>query len=128
MTPLLFAAICIAGGVGANLRFLIDGLVRARTRTTYPLGTTIINVTGSLLLGAITALGMTAALSDEYRLVIGVGLLGGYTTFSTASFETIRLAQQRRVIAAVANGVGMLVISVAAAAAGYALTALASGP
>ena len=118
MTPLLFLGIAAAGGVGAATRLLLDGLVRTRLGGAFPYGTMIINVSGSLLLGFVTGLAMIHLLTPELSLVLGVGLLGGYTTFSTASFETVRLAQARRYLAALATGVGMLVASVAAAALG----------
>ncbi|MBF4572312.1 fluoride efflux transporter CrcB [Herbiconiux sp. VKM Ac-1786] len=118
MTPLLFLAVAAAGGVGAALRFVLDGVVRARIRSSYPVGVTIINVTGSFLLGLLTGLALSRLVSDEWLLVLGTGLLGGYTTFSTASFETVRLLQLRRPGAALANGLGMLVASVAVATLG----------
>ncbi len=122
----LFLAIAGAGGIGAALRFLVDGLVRGVFRTSYPLATTTINVSGSFALGLLTGLAVTPFLPHELQLVIGTGLLGGYTTFSTASYETVRLAQERRYASAIANGIGMLVLAVAAAALGYSLGASAS--
>ncbi|MCS5717335.1 fluoride efflux transporter CrcB [Herbiconiux sp. CPCC 205763] len=125
MTPLVFLALSAAGGVGAAARFFIDGAVKARIRGSYPVGTTIINVTGSLLLGLVTGLALSHLVTDDWRLVLGGGFLGGYTTFSTASFETVRLAQNRRWGAALANGLGMMVASVAAAGLGLWLGSLA---
>jgi len=119
MTPLLFVGICAAGGIGAALRFVVDGSVKALTRPSYPIGTTVVNVSGSLLLGLVTGLAATMLLPYGARLVVGTGLLGGYTTFSTASFETVRLAQERRSVAMLANGLGMLALSVSAATIGY---------
>ncbi|MDJ0350095.1 fluoride efflux transporter CrcB [Cryobacterium sp. PH29-G1] len=118
MTPLLFIAVAAAGGVGAVARLYLDGLVGSRLGGAFPFGTTLINVTGSLLLGLVTGLAMNHLLASEWSLVLGVGLLGGYTTFSTASIETVRLAQAHRYLAALANSVGMLVAAVAAAALG----------
>jgi CrcB protein len=126
VTPLLFVAVAAAGGVGAALRFVVDGVVRARIRSSYPVGVTIINVTGSFLLGLLTGLALSRLVSDEWLLVLGTGLLGGYTTFSTASFETVRLLQLRRPGAALANGLGMLVASVAVATLGLWLGTLAA--
>ncbi|RKR76155.1 protein CrcB [Frondihabitans australicus] len=120
--PLVFAAICVAGGVGAALRFVADGLIRSRIALAYPLATTIINVTGSFGLGVFTGLGATAGLPHEWVLILGGGVMGGYTTFSTASVETVRLIEQRRWGLALLNGVGMLVLGVAAAALGLAVT------
>jgi CrcB protein len=117
-------ALSLAGGVGAATRLVFDGYLRSRVKTTYPLGTTVINVTGSLLLGCVTGLALTHSLPDEWRLIIGTGFLGGYTTFSTASFETVRLAQQGRYGAALGNGLGMFAGAILAAGAGLWLGAL----
>lgn len=110
--------ICVAGGVGAALRLILDGAIRARTTSSYPVGTTVINVTGSFLLGLITGLATSQLLPLQWQLMIGTGFLGGYTTFSTASFETVRLIEDRRYVAAAFNGLGMLLICTAAAALG----------
>ena len=111
--------IALAGSLGAMARFLVDGAVKARAGATFPWATLVINVTGSLALGALT--GAVANPADTWRLVVGTGFCGGYTTFSTASFETVRLVQQRRYGAAIACGGGGLIACVAAAAAGFAL-------
>jgi CrcB protein len=111
--------ICLAGGIGAALRFVIDGLIRARVRSTYPVATALINLTGSLLLGLITGLATSGLLAPQWQLVVGTGLLGGYTTFSTASFETVRLLEDHRYVAAALNGLGMLIVGTAAAALGF---------
>ena len=115
MTPLLFLAVSLAGGLGAALRLFLDGVVRARVKTTLPLGTLLINVLGSLLLGVITGLTLALWLPEAWHLVLGGGLMGGFTTFSTASVETVRLAQDRRSLAALVNGLGMLVLAVSCA-------------
>lgn len=115
MTPVIFILLSLAGGVGAALRLLVDGLVRTRIKLTYPLGTTVINVSGSFLLGVITALTLSRVLPEGWHLVLGAGLMGGYTTFSTASFETVRLIQEHRYGAALANSLGMLIGAIAAA-------------
>jgi CrcB protein len=115
MTPLLFLAVAVAGGAGASLRLVIDGLVQSRLRSTLPLGTLLINVVGSLLLGLITGLTLALWLPVAWQLVLGGGLMGGFTTFSTASYETVRLARDRRSLAAAATGLGMLVVSVGCA-------------
>lgn len=125
MTPWLLAAVCVAGAFGSVARFVVDGLIRSRVRMTYPLGTTVINVTGSFLLGLVTGLATQAVISEDWRMILGVGVMGGYTTFSTASIETIRLLQGRHNVAAAVNGIGMLAASVAAAALGLLLGNLA---
>lgn len=118
MTPLLVLAVAVAGGLGAVARLVLDGVTRNLVRVNFPLGTTVINVTGSFLLGLVTGLALANGLPAEWRAVLGTGFLGGYTTFSTASFETVRLAQQRRYRAAAFNGVGMLLLALAAAGLG----------
>jgi CrcB protein len=125
VTVLLVVAVGLAGGVGAVARLVLDGVLRARVRVAFPLGTTVINVTGSFLLGLVTGLALAHGLPPEWRAVLGTGFLGGYTTFSTASYETVRLAQQRRYRAALVNGVGMLLLALAAAGLGLWLGQLA---
>ncbi|MCY0905191.1 fluoride efflux transporter CrcB [Arthrobacter sp. H14-L1] len=121
MTVLLLA---LAGGVGAGTRFLLDGLIRSWFRTSLPLGTIAINLTGSLALGFVAGLVLTQHVGSDFQLVTGTGFLGGYTTFSTASFETVRLIQAGRTWYAVINGLGTMVLAVAAAGAGVALADL----
>lgn len=116
--------ICVAGGIGAALRLILDGLIKAQIRSSYPVGTTVINVTGSFLLGLLTGFAMNQAVPQQWQLVAGTGLLGGYTTFSTASFETVRLIEDRRYVAAACNGLGMLIVCTAAAALGFAAALL----
>jgi CrcB protein len=111
------AATAIAGGVGAIVRFVVDGMVTVRNRLPVPIGTLVVNVTGSFLLGIVTGLAVGVA-PQELRMVLGAGFLGGYTTFSTASTQNADLLRKRRPFYAVLYGVGMIVGSMAAAAAG----------
>ena len=115
MTIILLA---LAGGLGAAVRFMLDGLIRARVRTALPWATIFINVSGSLLLGFLAGLVMEGQAPESLQLILGAGFLGGYTTFSTASLETIRLVQSGRVGLALVNGLGAMALSVGAAAAG----------
>jgi fluoride exporter len=92
--------ICIAGGVGALTRFIIDGLIRSKLGRRFPWGTIFINVSGALLLGIITSLTLRHDLSITDKLIVGTGFCGGYTTFSTASFEAVRLLEEKRLWAA----------------------------
>jgi CrcB protein len=124
VTPLLVLAVAVAGGIGAVARLVLDGVLRSRVAIDFPLGTTVINVTGSFLLGLVTGLALAHGLPVEWRAILGTGFLGGYTTFSTASYETVRLAQQRRYRAAFVNGFGMLVLALAAAGLGLWLGSL----
>ena len=109
--------VALAGGLGAMARLVLDGIVRERWRVAW-LGTLVVNLTGSLVLGLVAGLGAGALLPPGLRLVLGTGFLGGYTTFSAASVETVRLAGQRRWAAAVAYGLGTALAAVALAALG----------
>lgn len=118
MTALLVA---LAGGLGAVARLVLDGWATGRTGGRYPAGTLLVNVTGSLLLGLVTGLAAGALLPPRWALVLGTGLLGGFTTFSTAAVETVRLAAAGRAAAAAMHGLGMLGASVLAAGLGLAV-------
>lgn len=118
MTPLEFILVASAGGLGAAARFFLDGLLRDHTKGTLPVGTVLINFSGSLLLGLIIGLVSNGLVPAEIATTIGTGMLGGYTTFSTASVETIRLAEQHRYGAATLNSLGALAICTLAAGAG----------
>lgn len=116
-----FLAVCVAGGIGAALRFIVDGAIRHRTPPSFPYATMIINISGSLVLGLLAGLVLGQVASHHWQLIIGTGMMGGYTTFSTASVETIRLVEEGRWRAGLINGLGMLVLCTAAAAGGLAL-------
>jgi len=107
--------ICVAGGVGSLTRFIVDGLVRSRLGRRFPWGTIVINMSGALLLGVITALATKQDVSASQKLVIGTGFCGGYTTFSTASFEAVRLLEEKRVGAALLHVVANIGLTVGAA-------------
>lgn len=120
MNALELLLVAVGGGVGAALRFLLDGLVKARV-SGFPLGTVVINVSGSLVLGLLTGLGQAGTLALPAVAILGTGMMGGYTTFSTASVETVQLLRSGKTRLAVLNGLGMLVVSVGAAALGLLL-------
>ncbi|CAI9411414.1 MULTISPECIES: fluoride efflux transporter CrcB [Aestuariimicrobium] len=119
MTPALFLALSVAGGFGAATRLVVDGLIRSRVDGVVPWGTVFINLSGSFLLGVLAGLAGARVLPEHWQTVLGTGLLGGYTTFSTASFETVRLAQEGRPGTALAKASGTVVGAAAAAAAGW---------
>lgn len=118
MTPAIFALTALAGGLGAAARYVIDVGVGRLTGTQFPWGVFAINLVGSFLLGL-----LTAALPD-WAFVIGVGVLGGFTTFSTAMVDTVALWREGARWASLFNAIGMLVLGILAAAAGLALGAL----
>lgn len=91
-------ALSTAGGVGAVCRFLLDGAVQTRHKLGLPIGTLVINILGSFLLGALNGW-VTRGGSAQIVWILGTGFCGGFTTFSTASVECFRLltTRQRRV-------------------------------
>jgi CrcB protein len=111
----------LAGASGALTRFVLDAWTKQRWRSSFPLATVVINVTGSLLLGVLAGVVLFHGQSSTWQTVIGTGFCGGYTTFSTASFETVRLVERGERKLALLNAIGSLVLSVAACAAGFAL-------
>jgi CrcB protein len=111
----------LAGATGALARFLLDAWTKQRWRSSFPLATVVINVTGSLLLGALAGVVLFHGQSSTWQTIVGTGFCGGYTTFSTASFETVRLVERGERKLALLNAIGSLVLSVAACAAGLAL-------
>ncbi|SDC06346.1 camphor resistance protein CrcB [Raineyella antarctica] len=125
MTPWVFVGICLAGGAGAALRFTADAWIRSRVSMRFPFATAVINVTGSFVLGLVTGAAGSHLLPPAWFAVLGTGLLGGYTTFSTASVETVRLLAAREYRPALAAGLGVLVIGVLAALLGLWLGGLA---
>lgn len=116
MTPLLFLAAVVAGGVGAALRYAVDVFVSALVGARFPWGILVVNVTGSFALGLVTGLVPGSALA----VVVGTGLLGGYTTFSTVALTTALQAEDRRPLTAFVYAALTLVATVAAAAFGLA--------
>lgn len=126
---ILFLVFC-AGGAGATLRYVVDSLIKSFWHGNMPIGTFFINVTGSFFLGVVAgSLSSppgghqqgTAAMTDSLTLILGVGFLGGYTTFSTALLEAAQVPGK------VTTGVlilGQALVSTLAAAAGLAFGAL----
>lgn len=118
MNPLVFTLAALAGGVGAALRLFLDGAIRQRWGSWLPFGTLTINVTGSLGLGLLAGLA-THVLPAQWLLILGTGVMGGFTTFSTAGVETVRLIQAGRWPSALVTGLGMLTTALVCAGAGF---------
>lgn len=108
----------LAGGLGAVARFTVDSWVARRNRVSIPMGTITVNVTACFLLGLLTGWAVRTAGSADLKEVLGVGLLGGYSTFSTASVEGMRLIAAGRPAAAAAHAFVMLVVSLVASTIG----------
>lgn len=121
---MLTLAVGLAAALGAVCRYLLDQIVQHQHDQTFPWGTFVINVTGSLLLGVVTGLSIHHGLPKVPTTVIGVGFAGGYTTWSTYMWESIALAETGARLQAGVNIVGSLVVGLAAAAAGFGLALL----
>lgn len=113
MTLLLVA---LGGALGAPLRYLVDRTVQARHDSVFPWGTFAVNVSGSLVLG------LVAGLSGAAYSLLGVGLCGAFTTYSTFSYETLRLLEEgsrfyalTNVVATVLAGLGAMFLGLALA-------------
>jgi CrcB protein len=125
-SPTLGLALLVsgAGGVGAVLRALLIHHIGLRRADPLPVGTLVVNASGSLLLGLLTGLALYHGLGGRYVSVVGVGLCGGYTTWSTASWETVHLFHTGHRTEAVVYTLGSLVVCIGAAAAAIGCMAL----
>ena len=124
MTALAWATFLAAAGIGAPARYLVDTWISDRTGGAFPWGTFAVNVSGCLALGVVAGLGLYHDLGATARTVLGVGALGAYTTFSTLTFETIRLIEEGAVDEAARSAAANLVVGLLAVSAGLAVTAL----
>jgi CrcB protein len=121
---ILALAVALAGSVGAVARFLTDGAVQDRSTGTFPFGTLTVNCAGSLILGAVTALAWYHGLGGRAHAVVGVGFCGAFTTWSSVSWETVRLAEDGLGRQALLNLVGGVAAALAAAGVGIVVVAL----
>ncbi|MBP0723763.1 fluoride efflux transporter CrcB [Bacillus sp. RG28] len=93
--------VILGGGFGAITRYALGNLISRKNNTPLPLGTFLINVSGSFLLGMINRLFLSHSINQSLWLLFGVGFLGAYTTFSTFGYETINLLIQKKIMTAV---------------------------
>jgi CrcB protein len=124
---LLVTFVGVGGFFGAVFRHLLSNWVQqVAGNPLWPYGTLAVNATGSLLLGILVGLAEAKGLfSPEMRALLFVGVLGGFTTFSTFGVETSTLLRQGSIIGATANIVLQVLLGVGAAMAGYQLSRLA---
>jgi CrcB protein len=89
-----FVLICMGGAVGTGARYLLGGVVARWAGPDFPYGTLLINVLGSFLIGLVQQVGLSSLLIPEaLRLALAIGVLGGFTTYSSFSYETIKLLE-----------------------------------
>ena len=127
MSPLIWyvAAGSAAGGVA---RFLLTAAIQTRVASPFPVGTLVVNLSGSIALGFVLryALG-TSSFSPEMRVLLTTGFLGGYTTFSTFSYESVTLIESGDYVRALAYVLASVVLALIGTFAGMALGGAAVG-
>ncbi len=121
MSAPVFLLACLGGGIGACLRFVVDALVMRRVPSGFPLGIFLINASGSFLLGFLTGLSDSSVDDSAWLFILSAGVMGGYTTFSTAMVDTVHLLRQEAWSRAAVNAAGMLVVGVVLALIGLAV-------
>jgi CrcB protein len=116
------ALIAVGGAAGAATRYLVDVFVSERFGGAFPLGTLVINLTGSFALGLLFALSIERALLPaDVRGPLMIGFLGAYTTFSTLMLESWRLVEDGAVVLAIANVAGSAALGLGAVVLGLAI-------
>ncbi|HWQ08309.1 MAG TPA: fluoride efflux transporter CrcB [Holophaga sp.] len=110
-----YALVFVGGGLGAALRYWAQGLVYSRTGTGFPYGTLVVNLTGCFVIGLLmVALRERFLAAPSLRLFLTIGVLGGYTTFSSFSYETMALLQDGEILYAFSNAGLSLLVGLAA--------------
>jgi fluoride exporter len=127
MTAIGWTAFLIAAGFGATARYLLSLAIQDRVAANRPWGTFVVNVSGCLAAGLVAGFVIHHGLGPTSARVMAVGFLGSFTTFSTLTYETVRLAEVGELRVAAVNLGGSLVIGVAAATAGLTLAATIGG-
>jgi CrcB protein len=90
-----FLLVCAGGALGSGARYLVGSWVALHWGTTFPWGTLAINLAGSFLISVVMVLGLEAGwLGADLRILLAVGVLGGFTTYSSFNYETLALAQR----------------------------------
>ncbi len=98
-----FLWVCVGGALGSGARYLLAGFFAARFPG-FPYGTLSVNLVGSFLLGALMHVGLaSAAIPPAVRIALGTGVLGGFTTYSTFSYETLILLREGALALAALN-------------------------
>ncbi|MFF4833910.1 fluoride efflux transporter CrcB [Streptomyces sp. NPDC001315] len=113
-----WALVVIGGMVGAPLRYLTDRAVQSRHDSVFPWGTFVVNVTGCLILGLLTGAVAAGVAGSHLQLLLGTGLCGALTTYSTFSYETLRLTETGAGLYAAANVAASVAAGLGAAFAG----------
>jgi fluoride exporter len=109
----------IGGGLGSILRYLLSGAVYRWTNSMFPFGTIVVNTTGCFFIGLMMAgMGGRFIVNPSLRIFLTIGFLGGFTTFSTFSYETIALLKDGEILFSAVNIIGSFLVCLAATYAG----------
>jgi CrcB protein len=114
--------VMVGGALGAALRFQATQMAIRLGHTGYPVATLAVNIAGGLLMGVLAALVLRGHVGEPWRLFLGVGLLGGFTTFSAFSLELFQMIERGALLTALGYVLASVLLSLAAVAAGFALT------
>jgi CrcB protein len=117
-----YLLIAVFGALGAMSRYAVDGWVSNTARGQFPWGTLAVNLAGSFALGILVELTTSRLLPHpNWRIALGIGFLGAFTTFSTFTYESVRLVEDSAYALALFNVVAMTTLGLTAAAAGLLL-------
>jgi fluoride exporter len=119
MAPMILLAVGVGGGLGALIRYFVAGSIQSAAWPGYPWGIFVVNITGGLAMGLIVELSaLKISLTPEMRAFLTTGILGGYTTFSTFSLDSVLLIERGQYASAATYVVGSTVLSILAVFAG----------
>jgi CrcB protein len=123
-----FLLVCLGGAAGSGARYLLGGWVQRTLAVSFPFGTITVNVIGSFLISILMYLGLEKqVISPDLRVVLVTGVLGGFTTYSSFNYETLRLFQDGALGLAVLNVGATVVACLAAGGMGLVLARVAAG-
>jgi len=124
----LYLIVALGSGIGGMLRYYISDIVQKNSASLFPFGTLTVNIIGSFIIGlVIFYLDSLKIISSEMRLFLTIGLCGGLTTFSTFSYETVKLFQDSEFLLAGANILLNIILTIIAVYLAYILSKLIIG-
>ena len=120
MSLLGIILVAVGGAIGSVSRYVLTTLVMRASGTLFPAGTFVVNLLGCVVFGVIAgAAEQRLPLTPDLRLFLLVGVLGGFTTFSSYAFESVALMQQGQLLPALVNTAGQVVLGLLGLWAGY---------
>ncbi|SIT92293.1 fluoride efflux transporter CrcB [Pontibacter indicus] len=120
----ILLAIGAGSFIGGTCRYLLSQFIQTRTTIPFPLATLTVNIIGCLLIGVVFGLGAKGGITPEWRLFLATGILGGFTTFSAFSYETVHMLQNGQTSSAITYVLASVLVGLLATFAGFWLTKL----